>query len=103
MKQMPYSKLLHEELADKPVTFVYLWLDGEQEQAKRKIASLHLPGVHVALTDKEWQDIMKRFNTRSSIPYYLLFDQKGVMVDFGLHLSPGSSSTKESIQKLLTD
>ncbi len=90
------AKKQYDETLHKLATF-------EQEQAKRKIASLQLPGVHVALTDKEWQDIIKRFNTKSIIPYYLLFDKKGVMVDFGLHLRPGNSSTKESIQKLLND
>ena len=101
MEQMPYSKQLHEDFSDKPITFVYLWLDGETERGKNIIASLDLPGVHVALTDKEWQDIVKRFNTGSSIPYYLLFDKNGVMVDFGNHLIPSHPDTKKSIEKLL--
>ncbi|MDO5524439.1 MAG: TlpA disulfide reductase family protein [Bacteroidia bacterium] len=101
MRQMPYSKALHEALAGEPVVFVYLWLDGESERAKNIIPGLELPGIHIALTDKEWQDIVKRFNTRSSIPYYLLFDKNGVMVDFGLHLRPSEPHTKESMEKLL--
>lgn len=103
MIQMPYSKALHEELADEPIVFVYLWLDGESERGKNIIPNLGLPGIHIALTDKEWQDIVKRFNTGSSIPYYLLFDKKGVMVDFGLHLRPSEPHTKESIEKLLEE
>ena len=56
--------------------------------------------LHEEFTDKEWQDIVKRFNTGSSIPYYLLFDKNGVMVDFGNHLIPSHPDTKKSIEKL---
>lgn len=101
MEQMPYSKQLHEDLSDKPITFVYLWLDGETERGKNIIANLDLPGVHIALTDKEWQDVIKRFNTGSSVPYYLLFDKNGVMVDFGNHILPSLPETKAAIEKLL--
>ncbi len=101
MRQIPYSKALHDELADEPVTFVYLWLDGETERGKNIIANLDVPGVHIALTDKEWQDVIKRFNTGSSVPYYLLFDKNGVMVDFGNHILPSLPETKAAIEKLL--
>nr|WP_286848613.1 thioredoxin-like domain-containing protein [Proteiniphilum sp. UBA5218] len=101
MRQIPYSKTLHEELADKPIVFVYLWLDSETERGKNIIASLDLPGIHIALTDKEWQDIVKRFNTGSSVPYFLLFDKCGVMVDFGNHILPSLPETKVAIEKLL--
>ncbi len=103
MKQIPYSKALHEELVDKPIVFVYLWLDGETERGKNIIPSLDLHGVHIALTDKEWQDIVKRFNTGSSVPYFLLFDKNGVMVDFGNHILPSLPETKAKIEKLLEE
>ena len=57
--------------------------------------------LHEEFTDKEWQDIVKRFNTGSSIPYYLLFHKNGVMVDFGNHLIPSHPDTKKTIEKLL--
>lgn len=101
MRQIPYSKALHEELAGKPIVFVYLWLDGETERGKNIIPSLDLSGIHLALSDKEWQDVNKRFNTRSSIPYFLLFDKNGVMVDFGNHILPSLPETKTKIEKLL--
>lgn len=103
MRQMPYSKALHEELAGKPIVFAYLWLDGETERGKNIIASLDLPGIHIALSDKEWQDINKRFNTKSSVPYFLLFDKNGVMVDFGNHILPSLPETKTKIEKLLEE
>ncbi|CAK7052064.1 TlpA disulfide reductase family protein [Petrimonas sp.] len=103
MRQMPYSKALHEELDGKPIVFAYLWLDGETERGKNIIASLDLPGIHIALSDKEWQDINKRFNTKSSVPYFLLFDKNGVMVDFGNHILPSLPGTKTKIDKLLEE
>ena len=103
MRQMPYSKKLHEELADKPIVFVYLWLDGEAERGKNIIPNLDLSGIHIALSDKEWQDVNKRFNTGSSIPHYLLFDKNGVMVDFGNHILPSLPETKTKIEKLLEE
>jgi thiol-disulfide isomerase/thioredoxin len=103
MKQIPYSKALHEELAEKPIVFVYLWLDGKTDRGKNIIRSLDLPGIHIALTDKEWQDIVKRFNTGSSVPYFLLFDKNGVMVDFGNHILPSLPETKVAIEKLVEE
>jgi thiol-disulfide isomerase/thioredoxin len=102
MKQIPYSKALHEELVDKPIVFVYLWLDGKTERGKNIIASLDLPGIHIDLTDKEWQDVMKRFNVEG-VPHFLIFDKKGVMVDYGRHLRPALPETKVAIDKLLEE
>jgi len=102
MKQIPYSKALHEELVDKPIVFVYLWLDGKTERGKNIIASLDLPGIHIDLADKEWQDVMKRFNVEG-VPHFLIFDKKGVMVDYGRHLRPALPETKVAIEKLLEE
>ncbi|MGI6572503.1 MAG: hypothetical protein ACOX19_03595 [Fermentimonas sp.] len=40
---------------------------------------------------------------KSTIPYYLLFDKNGVMVNFGLHLRPSIPDTKVEIEKLLEE
>lgn len=98
--EMPYSKTLSDYFSNKPVTFVYLNIGGTDEQWKETIDKHELSGIHSYLTEKEWIDVMNRFNAKS-IPYYLLFDKEGVMVDFGSHLRPSIPGTKIAIEKLL--
>ena len=76
-------------------------MGGTPEAKQEVINKYDLTGIHHFLSDKEWQDIVKRFNMKSTIPYYLLFDKNGVMVDFGLHLRPSFPETKVAIEKLL--
>ena len=99
--EMPDSKKLQDCFEGKPITFVYLCMGGTPEAQQEVINKYDLTGIHHFLSDKEWQDIVKRFNMKSTIPYYLLFDKNGVMVDFGLHLRPSFPETKVVIEKLL--
>lgn len=101
--EMPYSRKLYDYFKGKPITFVYLCMGGSPEEQEKVINKYQLTGIHYFLNDKEWQDIVKRFNTESTIPYYLLFDKNGVMVDFGLHLRPSIPETKKAIEKLLEE
>ncbi len=101
VREMPYSKKLQDYFEGKPITFVYLCMGGTPEAQQEVINKYDLTGIHHFLSDKEWQDIVKRFNMKSTIPYYLLFDKNGVMVNFGLHLRPSIPDTKVDIEKLL--
>ena len=100
IRQMPDSKKLSDYFSDQPVTFVYLNIGGTYQQWKETINKYELSGIHLFLTDKEWQDVVKRFNAKG-IPYYLLFNKGGVMVDFGNHLLPSLPETKAAIEKLV--
>ena len=100
IRQMPDSKKLSDYFSDQPVTFVYLNIGGTDLQWKETINKYELSGIHLYLTEKEWQDVTKRFNARG-IPYYLLFNKEGVMVDFGHHLLPSLPETRTAIEKLL--
>lgn len=46
------------------------------------------------------QQIMRSWHVTWS-PYYLLINKEGIIVDYGSHIRPGSSYTKEKIDKLL--
>lgn len=99
-RQMKHGKKLSDEFADSPVTFVYLCMGGTQEQWKETIAEYDISGEHIYLSESEWMDVRKRFNI-SGIPHYLLFNKKGVMIDFGHHLLPSLPETKIAIEKAL--
>lgn len=98
--ELSNSKKLSDYFKGKPVTFVYLCMGGTPEAQQKTIDKFQLSGIHHYLNDKEWQDITNRFKVKG-IPYYLLFDKNGIMVDFGFHLRPSEESTKYSIEKLL--
>ena len=61
---------------------------------------LFLAGVHLYLTEKEWINLMNRFHIKS-ISHYLLFNQEGVMIDFGGHLRPSIPETRAAIERAL--
>ena len=79
------------------------FLRGTPEAQQEVINKYDLTGIHHFLSDKEWQDMVKRFNMQSIIHYYLLFDKNGVMVNFGLLLRPSIPDTKFDIEKLLEE
>lgn len=96
----PHSKKLSEYFEGKTVTFAYLCMGGTPKTWKKTVEKYELSGLHHYCSDVEWLDLLKRFNIKG-IPYYLLFDKKGVLVDFGLHLRPDMPETKASIESLL--
>ncbi len=100
MIEMEDSKKLSEHFADDRVTFVYLCMGGSREQWKETIRKYDLAGVHLYLTEKEWINLMKRFHIKS-ISHYLLFNQEGVMIDFGGHLRPSIPETRAAIERAL--
>ena len=101
IKQMPYSEEFSKLFESEPITFVYLCTGGSRDEWKETIGRLDLSGVHLYLSDSEKMDLMKRFNIKG-IPHYLLFDQEGVMVDYGIHLRPSIPETKTAIERSLT-
>lgn len=100
IKDIPHHNRLHEYFSDKSVAFVNICMGGSHDEWQRSVRKHSFSGQHIYATEKEWQDINKRFNVRG-IPYFLLFDKDGVMVDFGFHIKPELEGTKEEIENLL--
>lgn len=82
----------------KDVEFVSIAIDGDWT---RKVADkLQLDGQTYFWSVEDLRQIMKNFQVTWSL-FYLLIDQQGTIVDYGSHIRPHSSSTKEKIDRLL--
>ena len=98
ISEMPNSKKLMKEMSGQDVEFVYICIDSEETNWKAKIAELELAGQHYFLTREQSADIRKNFDIRG-IPFYMLINKNGTIVDKGSHIRPGSS--KQKIVELL--
>jgi thiol-disulfide isomerase/thioredoxin len=99
---MKYSKQLIVDFKNKDVEFVFICLNSRADLWKEKLSELKMGGSHIYCNDENTRAIRKRFGF-SGIPYYLLINKNGVIVDFGLHLNPQSEYVKQQIEKLLNE
>ncbi len=53
------------------------------------------------LTDEQRLGLDPILHTGHGIPFYILIDKDGVIVDFGEHLRPSVPKTRETIEKYL--
>ena len=103
IRDIPHHNVLHEYFANQPVAFVNICTGSSHDEWQRTVRHHSFSGQHTYATEEERQDINKRFNSKGSIPYFLLFDKDGVMVDFGFHLKPEFEDTKKAIERLLKE
>jgi len=98
--EMPNSKKLKQKLAQKNVEFVYLCIDSEEEQWRLTLSQLQLDGQHFLCNKEQSISIRQAFDIHG-IPYYMLVNKNGHIVEAGNHLRPMHSETIEKIEKLL--
>ena len=96
--EMPHSKKLMDELKDKNICFIYLCVDSDEKQWKASLAEFNLGGQHYFLSKQQSSDLKEIFEIQG-IPYYILIDKTGTIVEKGSHLRP--LSVKEKIIGLL--
>lgn len=100
IRSMEYSKLLIKEFENKEVLFAFICVNSSKELWKNKIDELNIKGEHIFCDSEATRAIRQRFGF-SGIPYYLLIDKEGSIVDFGYHLSPRGEYVKSEIENLL--
>ncbi len=99
---MQYSKQLISEFKNKDIEFAFICINSKEDLWKEKINELMIGGQHIYCDFETTRSIRKRFGF-SGIPYYLLINKEGVIVDFGPHLNPQSGYIKSQIEKLLNE
>lgn len=102
LNNMPYSKILMKEFEGKPIEFVFINLDNDIEAWQKKIKELELVGKHYRCDPAEARVFLKRFN-HPGVPFQLLVNKKGVIVDYGYHVVPQNEYTKQVIERLLAE
>lgn len=99
---MEYSKKLIADFRDKDVEFAFICINSKEDLWQEKLNELQIEGNHIYCNDENSRAVRQRFGF-SGVPYYLLINKKGVIVDFGLHLNPKSEYVKKQIEKLLNE
>ncbi len=96
-QEKPFLNQMAQDYSGQSVRFVNFYLDNDptfDPTQPSNIEDFHL-------TDAQRLGLDPIFHTGRGIPFYLLFDKDGVMVDFGDHLRPSHPSTREAIDKHL--
>jgi len=96
--EMPESKKLMDELKDKNVSFIYLCIDSEESVWKATLSKFQLEGYQYYFNKEQSEEIRGMFEIHG-IPFYVLIDDKGNIIEKGSHLRPDYA--REKIGKLL--
>jgi thiol-disulfide isomerase/thioredoxin len=98
--EMPYSKKLIQKFEGKDVAFVFVCLNSDEKNWKLDLVQLHLSGSHYYCNQVQSGGIRQGFGIEG-IPYYVLINKQGQIIESGSYLRPGNGSTVEKIEKLL--
>ncbi|MDR3007090.1 MAG: TlpA family protein disulfide reductase [Sphingobacterium sp.] len=98
LSEFPNSKQIEAYFHNKDVSFVYLCLDSDFDKYKATISRYDLGGQHYFLSAKQSSAIRELFNA-NGIPFYILIDKDGRILETGNHLRP--LSVKDQINKLI--
>lgn len=95
-QEIPFQKKLAEDFADRNLRIVNLYLDSGLNgvDPETGIEDYHL-------TDEQLFGLDPIFHTGRGIPFYILIDKDGVIVDYGEHLRPSLDGTRQKISKAL--
>ena len=95
MHETPFQKSMAADYQGKPLRIVNFYMDDgadDLESALLGIETFHL-------TDAQRSGLDPILHLGRGIPFYMLIDKEGVIVDFGEHLRPSVPETKEKIDE----
>lgn len=95
--EVPFQHELAEDYRNKPLRVVNLYLDNSSDGTNpfaTDIETYHL-------TDEQRLGLDPILHTGRGIPFYILIDKDGVIVDFGEHLRPSIPETRNIIDRYI--
>ena len=95
--EIPFQVEMTEAYKDQPLRIVNFYLDNGSDGTNpfaTNIETYHL-------TDEQRLGLDPILHTGRGIPFYILINKEGVIVDFGEHLRPSIPQTKETIERYL--
>lgn len=96
VQEKPYQQQLALELKEEPIRIVNFYLD-KGENIKDDLTGIE--DYH--LTNDQLIGLDPIFHTGRGIPFYILIDKHGTIVDYGEHLRPSFERTENTIEKYL--
>lgn len=101
LNSFPYSTILHEELQEKNIEFVYICVKSDESDWQKVISEYNLKGSHFLLTDIQFEILAENFNCYS-VPRYIVIDKNGIIVD-EVAKNPKSAELKNELLTLIND
>ena len=96
-QEQPFQQSLAADEKGKPLRVVNFWLDDGADD----LESIALGIENYHLTDAQRAGLDPILHLGRGIPFYIMIDKNGVIVDFGEHLRPSIPETKEKIEAYL--
>ena len=100
LREMPDSKKLMKEFNKDSVAFIYVCVDSGEDIWKATLGKLQLGGQNFYLNKQQSAELRHTFNI-IGIPFYILMNKDGKIVEKGSHLRP--DDVKEKIMNLLSE
>lgn len=97
--EFKYSTALHKKYGE-DVEFIYICIDSEEASFKNALKKYNLQGQHIYLDFNQSKELRKQLNVQG-VPYYLLVDQNGKVVEAGFEIRPSEKITESEIKRLL--
>jgi len=97
MQESSYQRSMAADYQEKPLRIVNFYMDDgavDLESTLLGIESFHL-------TDTQRSGLDPILHLGRGIPFYILIDKEGVIVDFGEHLRPSIPETREKIDSII--
>ncbi|MEO5674780.1 MAG: TlpA disulfide reductase family protein, partial [Chitinophagales bacterium] len=101
--QMPYSKQLHDMFTpqqQKQIVFLYISIDQSEDAWKNAAKQLAIEGKQ-GISPGNWQSQIATYFQINSIPWYMLIDKKGNIVDLNAKRPSLGKDIYDDILKLL--
>ena len=102
VEERPYLWKMAETLKDEPLKIVNIVIGADNYPDRDSLATFGTMIEDYLLTDDQYygiDHIVKLGN--NGIPYYILINKEGLIVDYGGHLRPSFQSTLDKIRALL--
>ena len=99
MHETPFQKRMAADYQGKPLRIVNFYMDDGADDPESSL--LGIETFH--LTDAQRSGLDPVLHLGRGIPFYILIDKEGVIVDFGEHLRPSVSKTREKIDEYIEE
>ncbi|MVN21569.1 TlpA family protein disulfide reductase [Mucilaginibacter arboris] len=100
-KEMPASNKLQQKLRKENIAFIYICLDSEPNTWKFTLSKLNLSGIQYYSDKRQSLALQKAFHI-NGIPFHMLLNKNGDIVESGNCLGANDPLTEKKIMKLLS-
>lgn len=100
IRGMNHAKKMIKHYESEDVVFAFFCINSREDTWRKRVEELNIGGTHLYCDDETTIAIKQRFGF-TGIPFYMLINKEGVIVDYGNHLTPRGKQFQAEIDKLL--